>query len=62
MIGKKAFRILIETFNRLKLEDPVKGTWLVWNSRTGTVWCHASHIALGVVLEIDGNLMEDADG
>ena len=26
LIGKKAFGMLIETFNRLKLEDPVKGS------------------------------------
>ena len=58
-MGKKAFEMLIETFNRLKLEDPMKGTWLVSNSRNGTVWCDASSIALGVVMEIDGNLVED---
>ena len=38
----------------------MKGTWWVSNSRRGTVWCDASSIALGVVLEIDGNLVEDA--
>jgi len=51
--------MLIKTFNRLKLEDPIKGIWLVSNSRNGTVWCDASNIALSVVLEIDGNLVED---
>ena len=33
---------------------------MVSNSRSGTVWCDASSIALGVVLEIDGNSVEDA--
>jgi len=42
--------MLIETF---------KGTWLVSNSRSGAVWCDASSIALGVVLEIGGNLVKD---
>eukprot|EP00117_Sycon_ciliatum_P033147 scpid74252/ scgid25568/ len=47
---------------RLATEDPVHGAWKVSASLDSqwTVWCDASDIVLGVVLEIDGQVIEDA--
>lgn len=39
--------------------DPAKGRWEV-TSDEATVWVDASSLALGVVLEVDGNIVEDA--
>jgi ribonuclease HI len=40
--------------------DPVKGRWLVNPDAHINIWVDASSIALGVALEIDGNIVEDA--
>ena len=38
---------------KVKTEDPVKGNWNVSNNeKKGVIWCDASSIAYGVVLEI----------
>ena len=49
-----------EVIERITKEDPVRGRWAVCNTTKGTVWCDASSIALGVVLEIDTVEVEDA--
>ena len=40
--------------------DPVRGHWLVDTDSPITVWADASSIALGVALEISGDIVEDA--
>ena len=39
--------------------DPVGGVWAVCDDKSGTVWCDASSLAVGVVLEIGGSCVED---
>ena len=46
---------------RLRNEgDPVRGSWHVRSDSPLSVWTDASKIALGVALEIDGDVVEDA--
>lgn len=52
--------MLKDVLGRVSIEDPVKGKWYVPKARKGTVWCDASSIGLGVLLEIDGHVVEDA--
>ena len=57
-----------ETMNKVKQvserllsgEDPVKGKWLAREDGKMTVWTDASNLALGVVITIDGVIVEDA--
>ena len=44
----------------VKKDDPVRGRWRVPRSSSGVVWCDASDLALGVVLDIQGVEVEDA--
>jgi len=43
--------MLKDVLNRVRLEDPVKGRWYVPEATKGTVWCDASSIGLGALLE-----------
>ncbi|XP_065185766.1 uncharacterized protein LOC135816500 [Sycon ciliatum] len=51
-----------ELFARLSSDDPVHGQWDVHAQAdsTWTAWCDASGLAIGVVLELDGTVVEDA--
>ena len=49
-----------EIVKEVRKNDPVKGVWRVPKSDSGTVWCDASDLAMGVVLEIGGTEVEDA--
>ena len=44
---------------RVHNEDPVSGAWSDFQPRQWKVWCDASNIAFGVVLEADEAAMED---
>ena len=44
---------------RVYKEDPVSGVWSARQARQWKVWCDASNIAFGVVLEADEAVMED---
>ena len=39
--------------------DPAKGDWLVNSEASINVWVDASSIVVGVVLEVNGNVIED---
>ena len=49
-----------EIVEEVRKNYPVKGVWRVPKSDSGTVWCDASDLAMGVVLEIGGTEVEDA--
>lgn len=51
--------IVLDLKMRCVGNDPAKGRWEVTNDEA-TVWVDASSLALGVVLEVDGNIVEDA--
>ena len=40
--------------------DPVKGGWSVHPNAPVTIWADASNLAIGVRLEIEGDIVEDA--
>lgn len=52
---------VLEVSNRLKSgEDPVRGKWLAPVNGKVEVWTDASDIAMGVVLTVNGHVVEDA--
>ncbi len=59
LVSSDVVKVLAEVINRVKVDDPVRGKWSVTQSRKGRVWCDASSLALGVCVEIDGNVVED---
>ena len=58
-VGDRARNLLTEVRERMKADDPVKGAWTVPSDEMGTVWCDASGLATGAVLEIGGVVVED---
>lgn len=59
-IGERARAMMMELMSKLAVEDPVKGVFHVSPCKRGRVWCDASSLALGVVLEIGTYVVEDA--
>ena len=59
-VGEEAASMLAEVIARVEREDPVRGQWLVPKGSAGMVWCDASSIATGVLLEIGEVVAEDA--
>lgn len=59
-VGERAHAMMCELLDKVRKEDPVKGKWYVPAAECGVVWCDASSLATGVVLEIGGNVVEDA--
>lgn len=58
--GDRACTLLKEVVERVHVEDPIKGRWKVGSEIEGIVWCDASDLALGVAVEIGGDVVEDA--
>ena len=48
-----------DTVRRVKQNDPAKGRWDVVGEEA-TVWVDASSLVLGIVIEVDGHVVEDA--
>ena len=51
--------MLTETVARVTQDDPVQGDWYV-DRNEFTVWVDASFLTMGVALEANGTIMEDA--
>ena len=51
--------MLEDTVQRVERNDPGKGRWCVVGEEA-TVWVDASSLALGIVIEVDGNVVEDS--
>ncbi|KAG0706288.1 hypothetical protein GWK47_024369 [Chionoecetes opilio] len=51
--------IIEETANEVRKNDPVRGRWDVKGSKA-RVWVDASSLALGIVIEAEGCIIEDA--
>ena len=49
-----------DLINRMRQEDPATGAWHVDVSSPCTVYCDASDIALGAVIEVGDNVIEDS--
>ena len=58
-IGDQALKMVNEMLKNVECEDPVSGRWYVPKGSKGILWCDASNIALGAVLEVDGYAVED---
>ena len=59
-VGESALKILEGIIKRVQREDPVRGKWMVPKKNSGVVWCDASSLAIGALLEIGGEVVEDA--
>ena len=60
VIYDESLRAMLEdTVQRVERNDPGKGRWDVVGEEA-TVWVDASSLALGIVIEVDGNVVEDA--
>ena len=60
LVNDTTRKLAVELIEQVKKEDPVTGQWHVDTTQKTTVWTDASSIALGVVLEVGGNIVEDA--
>ena len=59
-MGEVAINTVNEMVAKVKDEDPVNSYWHIPKTKKGIVWCNASSIAFGTVLEIDRKVVEDA--
>ncbi|XP_068240111.1 uncharacterized protein [Palaemon carinicauda] len=59
-VGEQSMMMIKEVIEGVKLDEPLRGNWCVPSVKHGVVWCDASKIAMGVVLEINGKIAEDA--
>ena len=59
-IGDRAQTMIEEIVQRVGQDDPVRGEWAVKQAAEGTVWCDASDLCKGVMLDIGGVVVEDA--
>ena len=59
-VEESVIKLMRELLKRACLEDPVRGVWYVRPHAAVTVWTDASSLGLGVALEVDGSIVEDA--
>ena len=59
-VGERVLVWLNEVLHRVQEADPVGGSWSVPSAGGGRVWCDASSLATGAMLEIGGVIVEDA--
>jgi transposase InsO family protein len=60
VVSEQILRMAREMQQQVQADDPVRGVWTVPKIRSGRVWCDASSLAIGVVLEIGARVVEDA--
>ncbi|XP_067943371.1 uncharacterized protein [Watersipora subatra] len=61
-VEKEVSSLASELFTRVCQEDPVRGPWHMRPNGTVVVWTDASSLGLGVAVEVDGSVVEDASG
>ena len=59
-IDHEVLCMIQEVITEVKKGDLVKGDWHIGRSKEGVIWCDASSLALGAILEIGGAMAEDA--
>lgn len=59
-VSDQIMALVHEIWTRLKECDPVRGVWPVTPDAPITIWTDASSLAFGVVLEVEGQTIEDA--
>jgi ribonuclease HI len=60
VVTSKTLKLMNEVMAAIREKDPVEGRWEVKKMGRGRVWCDASALAVGVCLEVDGAVIEDA--
>ncbi|XP_054259447.1 uncharacterized protein LOC128984178 [Macrosteles quadrilineatus] len=60
LISERAQTMLTNIMDRIDERDPATGKRAVSPGEEGKVWCDASSLAIGVCLEIEGEIVEDA--
>lgn len=58
-ISGRVHSMLHECLARVEQSDPVRGRWPAPPGKSGRVWCDASSLALGVLVEVEGVAVED---
>lgn len=58
-VSEEVVEIFRDLQNRVIRNDPVKGTWPVKDCDSGVVWVDASSLAVGAVVQIDEDVIED---
>ena len=58
-IPGRVHAMLCESLTRVEQSDPVRGRWPIPPGMSGRVWCDASSLALGVLVEVEGVAVED---
>ena len=53
-IDQEVLHMMQEVIVEVRKEDLVKGVWNINSSQEGAIWCDASSLALGALLEIGG--------
>lgn len=59
-VNDRVVSLAQDLWNRLGKGDPVRGVWAAPDVGTGRLWCDASSLAVGVCLELQGAIIEDA--
>nr|XP_004207675.2 uncharacterized protein LOC101237757 [Hydra vulgaris] len=59
LVNDRVVKLVRSLNERLTKEDPVHGSWNVKNTSEATVWRDASSLAVGIVLEVAGEIVED---
>lgn len=59
-VSSKVAECAIELLSKVTCHDAVKGLWNVRNGGPCVVWSDASSLAIGICLEVDGRIVEDA--
>ncbi|XP_047141522.1 uncharacterized protein LOC124816390 [Hydra vulgaris] len=59
LVNDRVVKLVKSLNERLTKEGPVHGSWNVKNTSEATVWCDASSLAIGIVLEVAGEIVED---
>ena len=58
-VNCKTLKVIQEILVDVEKKDPVTGAWHIPETKIGVVWCDASGIVTGVVMEIGSLVAED---
>ena len=58
-VPERVHGMLEEMLERVKRDDPVRGRWEIPKTSSGRVWCDASSLAVGAMVEVGGVEAED---
>ena len=59
-VDDRTVAMVREMLDWVKRDDPVKSSWAVPKTSSGLIWCNAGSITMGVLVEKDNIVVEDA--